>query len=163
MKNVFCYYRKSINFGTSWSPVQRIVHQDKVLFRYCFSNNLNVLKRFSDLGYLGSPFQRPELLQIRKIIENPKNKVDLLLFYSIAGLRTEMKANTGLLLEVVKILKKVHFYREELTLDYKRFELYLKGAGNSELYINGQALTPQLDKKEEVFNTLTSNYNGRHT
>lgn len=150
MKNVFCYYRKSINFGNSWSPVQRIIHQDKVLHHYCSSNNLIVLKRFSDLGYLGSPFRRPELLQIKKITEKPDKKIDLLLFYSIVGLRTDMKANTELLLEGVKIIKKVHFYREGLTLDYRKLELYLKGAGNSELYVHGQALTPPSDKKEEA-------------
>ncbi|SFJ54480.1 hypothetical protein SAMN04487936_102552 [Halobacillus dabanensis] len=150
MKNVFCYYRKSINFGNSWSPVQRIVYQDKVLFHYCSSNNLTVLKRFSDLGYLGSPFRRPELLQIKKITEKPTEKIDVLLFYSIAGLRTDMKANTGLLLDVAKTIKKVHFYREGLALDYRRLELYLMGAGNSELYIPGQALTPLSDKKEEA-------------
>ncbi|REJ10330.1 recombinase family protein [Halobacillus trueperi] len=150
MENVFCYYRKSINFGNSWTAVERIIHQDKVLFDYCSANNLKVTKRFSDLGYLGSPFQRPELLQIRKIIEKPKNKADLLLFYSIAGLRTEMKANAGLLLEVVDILGKVHFYREELTLDSKRFELYMKGAGSSGIFIHGEALTLLTDKKEEA-------------
>lgn len=148
MKNVFCYYRKSLNFGNSWTPVQRLVHQDKILFDYCLSNNLNVTKRFSDLGYLGSPFQRPELLQIRKIIEKPKNRADLLLFYSIAGLRTEMKSNAKLLLEVVDILGEVHFYREELTLDSKRFELYMNGAGNKDIDIAGQVLTPPTDKKE---------------
>ncbi|WP_394218274.1 hypothetical protein [Halobacillus trueperi] len=150
MKNVFCYYRKSLHFGNSWTPVQRIIHQDKVLFDYCSTNNLNVTKRFSDLGYLGSPFQRPELLQIKKIIEKPKNRADLLLFYSIAGLRTEMKANAGLLLRVVKILEKVHFYNEDLTLDYKSFELYLKGAGNIELDIQGQVWNPSIDRKEEA-------------
>ncbi|WP_406944886.1 hypothetical protein ACJA3J_18290 [Halobacillus sp. SY10] len=148
MENVFCYYRKSINFGNSWTPVERIVHQDKVLFDYCSANNLNVTKRLSDLGYLGSPFQRPELMQIRKILEKPKNKADLLLFYSIAGLRTEMKSNAKLLLEVVDILGKVHFYREGLRLDSKRFELYMKGAGKSEVEIQGQALTPPTDKRE---------------
>ncbi|WLR49078.1 recombinase family protein [Halobacillus litoralis] len=136
--------------GDSWTPVQRIVHQDKVLFDYCLSNNLNVLKRFSDLGYLGSPFQRPELLQIRKIIEKPKNKADLLLFYSIAGLRTEMKSNAKLVLEVVEIIGKVHFYREEMTLDSKRLELYMKGAASSELFNHGQAFIPSTDKKEEA-------------
>ncbi|MBN9655035.1 hypothetical protein J0K78_12215 [Halobacillus sp. GSS1] len=150
MKSVFCYYRKSMNFGNSWAPVQRIIHQDKMLFDYCSSNNLHVLKRFSDLGYLGSPFQRPELLQIRKIIEKPKNRADLLLFYSIAGLRTEMKSNADLLLEVVDVLGKVHFYREELTLDSKKMELYMKGAGGSDLSIYREALTPPLNKKEEA-------------
>ncbi|MGR9048675.1 hypothetical protein ACQ4XT_08605 [Halobacillus faecis] len=147
MESVFCYYRKSINFGDSWTPVQRIVHQDKVLFDYCLSNHLNVLKRFSDLGYLGSPFQRPELLKIRKIIEKPKNKADLLLFYSIAGLRTEMKSNAKLLLEVVKIIGQVHFYREGLTLDHKKLELYLKGAESVDIYIQDQALNTLLNKK----------------
>ncbi|MYL69873.1 hypothetical protein GLW00_03370 [Halobacillus litoralis] len=137
-----------MNFGNSWTPVQRIVHQDKVLFDYCSSNKLNVLKRFSDLGYLGSPFQRPELLQIRKIIEKPKSRADVLLFYSIAGLRTEMKSNADLLLEVVDVLGKVHFYKEELTLDPKRFELYMKGAENREIDIGGQASTPSTAKKE---------------
>ncbi|MYL49320.1 hypothetical protein GLV98_07475 [Halobacillus litoralis] len=150
MGSVFCYYRKSIDFGNSRTPVERIIHQDKVLFDYCSANNLIVTKRFSDLGYLGSPFQRPELLQIRKIIEKPKNRADLLLFYSIAGLRTEMKSNAKLLLEVVDILGKVHFYREELTLDYKRFELYLMGAAEVELDIQGQAWKTFIDKKEEA-------------
>ncbi|MEC3884038.1 recombinase family protein [Halobacillus sp. HZG1] len=139
-----------MNFGNSWTPVQRIVHQDKVLFDYCSSNNLNVLKRFSDLGYLGSPFQRPELLQIRKIIERPKNRADLLLFYSIAGLRTEMKSNAELLLEVVEVLGKVHFYREKLTLDDHKLKLYLKGAGSSEMFNHGQALKLSSEKKEEA-------------
>ncbi|GEN54580.1 recombinase family protein [Halobacillus faecis] len=150
MKNVFCYYRKSMNFGNSWTPVERIIHQDQVLFDYCSSNNFNVLKRFSDLGYLGAPFQRPELLQIRKIIEKPKNRADFLLFYSIAGLRTEMKSNAELLLEVVEVLGKVHFLREELTLNPKRFELYLKGAGGSEIFTNGQVLNPSLENTEEA-------------
>ncbi|SEH43251.1 hypothetical protein SAMN05192559_101358 [Halobacillus karajensis] len=150
MENVFLYYRKSIDFGNSWSPVQRIVHQDKVLFHYCSSNNLKVIKRFSDLGYLGSPFQRPELLQISKILEKPKNKVDLLLFHSIAGLRTEMKANADLLLEVVKIIENIHFYREELTLDYERLKLYLKGSEGMELYTQESTFSLPSDKKEEA-------------
>ncbi|MBX0357682.1 recombinase family protein [Halobacillus sp. Nhm2S1] len=150
MKNVFCYYRKSINFGNSWTPVERIIYQDKMLFDYCSSNNINVLKRFSDLGYLGAPFQRPELLQIRKIIEKPNNRADLLLFYSIAGLRTEMKSNAELLLEVVEVLGDVHFFREGLKLDYMRFEMYLKGAINIDLPGYEETTAPMLGKREEA-------------
>ncbi|GGC88038.1 hypothetical protein GCM10007216_18470 [Thalassobacillus devorans] len=128
MENVFCYYRKSIEFGNSWSPVQRIVHQEKVLLNYCEMKNLSVLKRFSDLGYLGPPFPRSELLQMRRTLEKPKYDVNLMVLYSFEALNDDIRRNDALLLEVVKQIGNVYFFKENLIMDYVRFSYYLEGS-----------------------------------
>ncbi|MBH0231397.1 recombinase family protein [Halobacillus yeomjeoni] len=127
MRNVYLYYRKSIEVDKSSSPVDRLVYQDKVLNEYCAENQLHILKRFTDLGYLGTPFKRPELLQMQKTLEKPGQKPVSLIFYSMSSIQNELKANEELLLGIVKQIGEVHFYEEKRTMNYDSFRLYVKG------------------------------------
>ncbi|WP_226582611.1 recombinase family protein [Halobacillus litoralis] len=127
MERVFCYYKKDLNMDHLSSPVERIINQDKILFKYCEDNNLHVVKRFSDLGYLGSHFQRPELIEMKKTLEKRDCQVSTLIFYSMMAVKNENKVNEKMLLEIVKVIGRVYFYKQDMTLDYERFHSLVKG------------------------------------
>ena len=127
MRDVFCYYKKSVKSVGRSSAVETIVHQDRVLSDYCKTNELKVIKRFSDLGYLGSPLRRSELIQMSKLVEKPKCPVDLLVMYSVFDVTNDIRLNDDLLLENVKRIGNVYFYKQNLSLDYEHFRFVLKG------------------------------------
>ncbi|MCA0984308.1 hypothetical protein LCL89_09645 [Halobacillus yeomjeoni] len=147
MKSVFLYYKKTIEINNLSSPIDRLVYQDKVLNQYCAENQWNVLKRFTDLGYLGTPFKRPELIQMKKVLGNPRYKPSTLLFYNSSAVQNELNVNSDLLLDIVEQIGEVHFYEDNKTVNYDRLRLDILGPRHLSLYSFKKTFSNAFDKK----------------
>ncbi|TGB02433.1 hypothetical protein [Halobacillus salinus] len=109
------------------SPVERVVRQDLVLSELCMEKEWKVYRRFSDIGFLGDPIRRAELIEMRNLVESPTCPVDLMVMYSVFAVRGDSKMNEDLFLENVKGIGEIYFHKQKLWMDYDRLRFFLRG------------------------------------
>lgn len=127
MRDVFCYYKKSLKLSGYDSPVERVSRQDFVLSEWCAANEWRVYRRFSDVGYLGAPLRRAELIEMRNLVESQACPVDLMVMYSVFTVKGDSQMNEDLFLENIKGIGGIYFYKQRMFMDYERLRFFLKG------------------------------------
>ncbi|WP_379589543.1 recombinase family protein [Oceanobacillus caeni] len=67
----------------SLEPNEQFTRQEWTMNEHSKKFNIQIIKKFSDIGYPASNLKRPALQEMIKFMVNSKEKMDLLYFYGI--------------------------------------------------------------------------------
>ena len=149
MKRGIQYSRKSTNPRDFLDEKEGIKYQEQVMDEYSINHNIEVIARYSDIGYSGVHTQRPELLEMLDFLEKSEEKVDVLLFYSVDRLGRDLRNNINLALKVSGFVNNIVFVSEGITNNYEHFKLFL--------------ILKSIVAEEERINIITRLAGGRRT
>ena len=125
MEKTITYGRKSINPKGFVSEKDSIRYQEQVMDEYALNHNMEIVARYSDIGYSGANTQRPELIEMLEFLQNEEEKVDVLLFYTVDRLGRDLRNNINLVLQISDLVKKIVFVVEGISNDYEHFKMFL--------------------------------------
>jgi DNA invertase Pin-like site-specific DNA recombinase len=119
------YSRKSTKPKGIFDEKESVQYQEKVMDEYSQHHNIEIVARFSDIGYSGVHSQRPELIEMLEFLENTEEKVDVLLFYTVDRLGRDLRNNVDLVLKISDLVDEVVFVSEGITNSYDYFKMFL--------------------------------------
>ncbi|PFA67332.1 hypothetical protein CN378_10825 [Bacillus sp. AFS015802] len=125
MEKTITYGRKSINPKGFVSEKDSIRYQEQVMEEYALNHNMEIVAKYSDIGYSGANTQRPELIEMLEFLQNEEEKVDVLLFYTVDRLGRDLRNNINLVLQISDLVKKIVFVVEGISNDYEHFKMFL--------------------------------------
>jgi DNA invertase Pin-like site-specific DNA recombinase len=115
------YARKSIKVKDM--SVEASVSYQKVLVdQYAKQNNMEIIKRYNDVGYTGSNINRPELQDMLHDVTH--TSVDVLLVYSVDRFGRDLRNNIDTMLKISTQVKKVIFVSEGISSDSEHFKMF---------------------------------------
>lgn len=132
MKKSIMYCRKSIT-AKGKSDEESVAYQHARIREYAKGNGLTIVKEFYEVGVTGTIETRPELVEMYQYLEESKEEIEEILFYSIDRLGREMLVNIDLLQKIVNKVGKATFIRENISTGAKHFNmLFLLYSGMAE-------------------------------
>lgn len=102
-----------------------IRYQEQVMEEYALTHNIEILGRYSDVGYSGVNLERPELQEMLLFLENSEEKVDFLLYYTVDRLGRDLRNNINLVLRISDLVEEVIFVIEGISDHYEHFKMFL--------------------------------------
>ncbi|MGE7670111.1 recombinase family protein [Peribacillus sp. NPDC097077] len=149
MRRGIQYSRKSTNPRDFLDEKEGIKYQEQVMDEYCIKHNIEIIARYSDVGYSGVHTQRPELLEMLDFLKKSEEKIDVLLFFSVDRLGRDLRNNINLALKISGFVNKIVFVSEGITNNYEHFKLFL--------------ILKSIVAEEERINIITRLAGGRRT
>lgn len=123
MKKAIMYCRKSVT-GKGKSDEENVAYQQARIREYAMKNELILVKEFYEVGVTGMIETRPELVRMYQYLEESKEEIGEILFYSIDRLGREILVNIDLLQKIVNKVGKATFIRENISTGAKDFNMF---------------------------------------
>ncbi|MBG9588302.1 recombinase family protein [Cytobacillus firmus] len=115
------YARKSVKVK-GISVEQGVSYQQVTIEEYAKKNNMNIIKKYSDIGYSGASLERPELLEMLNDLK--LSQVDYLLVYSVDRFGRDLVNNIDTMLEILDLVKHVVFITESFSSSSEYFKMF---------------------------------------
>jgi DNA invertase Pin-like site-specific DNA recombinase len=109
------------NYKTGLLYTQRIIEVklpvaeiESEILTYLSQNNINIIKKFSDLGYANR--MRPGLNELLKYLVNTNEKIDNVTFYSFDHLRRDKRRVNFMMSRIKEYVEEVIFIENDIGL-----------------------------------------------
>ncbi|OMF59313.1 hypothetical protein BK139_12975 [Paenibacillus sp. FSL R5-0490] len=83
---------------------------------------MNIIKKYSDIGYSGASLERPELLEMLNDLK--LSQVDYLLVFSVDRFGRDLVNNIDTMLEILDLVKHVVFITESFSSSSEYFKMF---------------------------------------
>ncbi|WP_170846167.1 recombinase family protein [Bacillus sp. MUM 13] len=117
--NVVGYARKSIKIK-NMSERDAVLHQEVAIKEYCEEHGYNLVKIYSDIGYSGVLAERPELNQMKEMLQ--RKRVNILVCYNQERFSRDLATSILLVVEILSYVDKIEFIVEGISSDSNRFK-----------------------------------------
>lgn len=115
------YARKSV-IVKGVTTENSVNYQQVKMDSYAKDHKLEILKRYSDVGYTGISIERPELMEMLSDLE--KLNVDFLLVYSVDRFGRDLRNNIETMLKIIDKVKHVIFITENISSTTEYFKMF---------------------------------------
>ncbi|WP_042350931.1 recombinase family protein [Bacillus massiliigorillae] len=109
------YCRKSIKPKGIEDELDSILYQENVIREYSEFDNIEIIRKFNDIGYSGRHQLRPELIEMLEYIQDENNHVDAILFYTVDRLGRDLVGNLDLMIKIGNLVEEIIFVEEGMT------------------------------------------------
>ncbi|WP_164670236.1 recombinase family protein [Virgibacillus doumboii] len=105
---------KGIKLGLSYNQksiqsIEQNIEQANQVERYCKSNNIKLIRRYSDYGSPTLNLMRPGLNELLKFLANTDNTIDIVIFNSVDRLERDFR-------RINTVLPKINKYANEVII-----------------------------------------------